>query len=51
MVSAAALVRPAPRPVNSRMRCLLSEATGLPSLPSWQGALEKFVQGDALDAR
>ena len=42
--AAAALVRPAPRPVNSRMRCLLSEATGLAPLPAWQSALDRFVR-------
>ncbi len=41
--TAAALVRPAPRPVNSRMRCLLSEAIGLAPLPAWQSALDRFV--------
>src|SRR4051812_5256851 len=30
------LKRPAPRPRNSRLRCLLSEAIGLPPLPDWE---------------
>ncbi|MEJ7708839.1 MAG: dTDP-4-dehydrorhamnose reductase [Pyrinomonadaceae bacterium] len=37
------LSRPAPRPVNSRLRCLLSEAVGLSPLPEWQEALREFV--------
>ncbi|HEX4900717.1 MAG TPA: dTDP-4-dehydrorhamnose reductase [Pyrinomonadaceae bacterium] len=39
----AELERPAPRPRNSRLRCLLSEAIGLPPLRNWQAALEDFV--------
>jgi dTDP-4-dehydrorhamnose reductase len=42
-VSMNSLQRPAPRPVNSRLRCLLSEAIGLEPLPHWQEALEDFV--------
>jgi dTDP-4-dehydrorhamnose reductase len=38
------LARPAPRPRNSRLRCLLSEAVGLPPLPHWQDALREFAQ-------
>jgi dTDP-4-dehydrorhamnose reductase len=37
------LDRPAPRPRNSRLRCLLSEAIGLPPLPEWRTALRGFV--------
>lgn len=37
------LGRPAPRPRNSRMKCLLSEAVGLPALPSWQDGLAHFI--------
>jgi dTDP-4-dehydrorhamnose reductase len=37
------LKRPAPRPRNSRLRCLLSEAIGLPPLPEWRVALRRFV--------
>ena len=51
MVSAASLVRPAPRPVNSRMRCLMSEAIGLSPLQTWHAALEKFVCNDAPTTR
>ncbi|HEY9405269.1 MAG TPA: dTDP-4-dehydrorhamnose reductase [Pyrinomonadaceae bacterium] len=38
------LARPAPRPRNSRLRCLLSEAVGLAPLPHWQDALREFAQ-------
>jgi dTDP-4-dehydrorhamnose reductase len=37
------LQRPAPRPRNSRLRCLLSEAIGLQPLPDWQQGLKEFV--------
>jgi dTDP-4-dehydrorhamnose reductase len=37
------LGRPAPRPRNSRLKCLLSEAVGLPPLPSWQDGLARFI--------
>lgn len=37
------LNRPAPRPRNSRMRCLLSEAIGLAPLPHWEDALRRFI--------
>jgi len=41
------LKRPAPRPRNSRLRCLLSEAVGLPPLPDWREALKAFVEEQA----
>lgn len=37
------LARPAPRPRNSKMKCLLSEAIRLPHLPHWQEGLAHFV--------
>lgn len=37
------LKRPAPRPRNSRLRCLLSEAVGLAPLPHWQDSLARFT--------
>ena len=37
------LGRPAPRPRNSRMQCLLSEAIGLAPLPPWQESLAHFI--------
>jgi dTDP-4-dehydrorhamnose reductase len=42
-VSLAELKRPAPRPRNSRLRCLLSESMGLDPLPSWQDAVREFI--------
>lgn len=46
------LGRPAPRPRNSRMKCLLSEAIGLAPLPPWQESLAHFIKmgrrGDAV---
>jgi dTDP-4-dehydrorhamnose reductase len=42
-VRMSSLQRPAPRPVNSRLSCLLSEALGLEPLPHWQEALKDFV--------
>jgi len=41
------LYRPAPRPRNSRLKCLLSEAIGLPPLPFWRDSLRDFVALDA----
>jgi dTDP-4-dehydrorhamnose reductase len=38
------LQRPAPRPRNSRLRCLLSEALRLAALPDWESALGVFVK-------
>jgi dTDP-4-dehydrorhamnose reductase len=43
-VAADALTRPAPRPRNSRMRCLVSEAIGLAPLRDWRGALRDFAK-------
>jgi dTDP-4-dehydrorhamnose reductase len=37
------LQRPAPRPRNSRLRCLLSPVIGLAPLPDWQSALREFA--------
>ncbi len=41
------LERPAPRPRNSRLRCLLSAALGLDPLPSWQDAVREFIAADS----
>lgn len=38
------LKRPAPRPQNSRLRCLLSEKLGLETLPFWKDALNDFAK-------
>ena len=43
-VEMASLKRPAPRPANSRLRCLLSEAIGLPPMPLWRDSLAGFVR-------
>ncbi|MDQ2938039.1 MAG: dTDP-4-dehydrorhamnose reductase, partial [Acidobacteriota bacterium] len=43
-VSMDSLKRPAPRPRNSRLRCLLSEAIGLPRLRDWRHSLHDFVE-------
>jgi dTDP-4-dehydrorhamnose reductase len=37
------LKRPAPRPRNSRMKCLLSDAIGLAPLRDWREALREFA--------
>jgi dTDP-4-dehydrorhamnose reductase len=37
------LKRPAPRPRNSRLRCLVSEAIGLRPLRDWRDALAEFA--------
>jgi dTDP-4-dehydrorhamnose reductase len=42
-VSLAELARPAPRPRNSRMKCLWSEALHLDPMPHWTDALHTFV--------
>jgi dTDP-4-dehydrorhamnose reductase len=42
-VSMNTLKRPAPRPRNSRLGCLLSEAIGLAEMRSWQTAVRDFV--------
>jgi dTDP-4-dehydrorhamnose reductase len=41
------LDRPAPRPRNSRLRCLLSEAIGLEPLSDWRVALRRFAAHQA----
>lgn len=46
-VTTGSLQRPAPRPVNSRLRCLLSEAVGLTPLPFWKDSLSDFVALDS----
>lgn len=42
-VKSETLNRPAPRPQDSRLKCLLSEKFGLKPLPDWENALEKFL--------
>ncbi len=48
-ISSETLNRPAPRPRNSRLRCLRSEKLGLPPLRDWEAALEEFVATDFQD--
>ena len=43
-VLTASLSRPAPRPQNSRLRCIYSQSLGLVPLPDWRDSLEKFAQ-------
>jgi dTDP-4-dehydrorhamnose reductase len=45
-VHLADLKRPAPRPRNSRLQCLLSEAVGLAPLPRWEEAIREFIASD-----
>jgi dTDP-4-dehydrorhamnose reductase len=45
------LDRPAPRPRNSRLRCLLSEAIGLEPLSDWRVALRNFAARQAAGDR
>lgn len=41
------LSRPAPRPRNSRLRCVAAKALGLEPLPSWQEAVREFIATDS----
>ena len=50
-VSDASLNRPAPRPANSCLRCLISEPLGLPPMRDWQDALKSFVCGEPATTR
>lgn len=43
VINGDSLGRPAPRPRNSRLKCLVSEAIGLSPLPSWQEGLAHFI--------
>jgi dTDP-4-dehydrorhamnose reductase len=42
-ISGSTLTRPAPRPRNSRLRCLLSEAVGLRPMRPWKQCLNEFA--------
>ena len=44
------LRRPAPRPRNSRLRCLISEAFGLRPLRDWREALAEFSSQESVDS-
>jgi dTDP-4-dehydrorhamnose reductase len=50
-VSSDALHRPAKRPRNSRLQCLLTPKIGLPPLRDWELALEEFVSSSAEGAK
>lgn len=43
-VSHAELERPAPRPVSSKLACLLSEKLGLAPMPDWEDALKRSLK-------
>lgn len=43
------LGRPAPRPQNSKLKCLLSEAIGLAPLAAWQEGLAHFISQGAAE--
>lgn len=43
-VSMDSMNRPAPRPKNSRLRCLLSEQLGLSPMPNWRRSLREFIE-------
>jgi len=45
-ISEDSLERPAPRPRNSRLRCILSEAVGLEPLPLWLDSLSDFAASE-----
>lgn len=49
-VLTAQLGRPAPRPENSRLRCLLSPAIGLAPMPFWNDSLRDFASRSAAEA-
>jgi dTDP-4-dehydrorhamnose reductase len=51
VVSVESLSRPAPRPRNSRLQCLLSAAIGLRPLPGWTEAVKEFVAQRTAAAR
>jgi dTDP-4-dehydrorhamnose reductase len=41
------LQRPAPRPPNTRLRCLWSEALRLPPLPDWKDAARRWLRPES----
>jgi dTDP-4-dehydrorhamnose reductase len=42
--ASASLQRPAPRPLNSKLRCLISEKLGFEPLQHWEAALKDYVE-------
>ena len=51
VVSMKSLTRPAPRPIDSRLECLLSKVIGLPDLPAWEDGLRRFIEESAMKQR
>lgn len=45
-ISESNLNRPAPRPVNSKLACVISEPLGLAPLPQWEKALKGFLASE-----
>jgi dTDP-4-dehydrorhamnose reductase len=45
-ISLESLHRPAPRPHNSKLRCLVSETLGLTPLPPWEEAVTRFIAAE-----
>ncbi len=43
-VSGTDLTRPAPRPINSRLACVVSERSGLARMRFWEEALAEFIR-------
>ena len=50
-ISMDSLTRPAPRPRNSRLQCLLSRAIGLDEMPNWRDALREYTDRSAPAAK
>ena len=50
-ISMDSLSRPAARPRNSRLQCLLSEAIGLEEMPHWRDALRELIDRTTPAAR
>lgn len=42
-ILSSSLVRTAPRPRNSRLKCLISEGRGLAPLPSWRDGIQDYL--------
>lgn len=49
-VSGSALDRPAPRPANSRLACVLQPALRLEPLPEWRDAVRRFKDSSAKES-
>ena len=51
VVSTNSLKRPAQRPRDSRLECLLSKAIGLQELPTWEDGLRRLIEESATKQR